>query len=467
MVTRRGAHTGIAAAAALVMVALLPGTVGVASAADVPAYETAPGATPITGRPGTDEAPRLEPGLHTDRIGRNEQKVYEVKLDAKSSAYFSVVAAPKPGTKVEEYKDRLTVKVQDANGSTCSAERTQSFHAGGTAYPIGDYASRDIGGTGTQCKAAGLYYVVVTREGSPTSGPAEWPIELGYVQEPPIKGTAPTAPRTDGFRTTTPPPRTDTDKRQVRGGTGFNDAGRVDTGVWRDRIMPGETRFYRVPVTWGQRLNLTADLPNSAKPGTTRFVANALGLNVFNPARGVVISDNFVMYEGKGAQAKEFTAPVDYANRFGITESAKAMRFPGWYYLEVTLNAEARSYFPKGTDLTLRVDVKGAAKAGPTYAGPAPGFTDTDPDGGTASGPQEAESGTLRVVAYAGIGTGVVLLTGLGAWTLVARRKAVGAAAVPGTPGTAGSLSYEAQQPTQPRQHQQGGGSQQFGPPQG
>ena len=42
--------------------------------------------------------------------------------------------------------------------------------------------------------------------------------------------------------------------------------------------------------------------------------------------------------------------------------------------------------------------------------------TDTDPDGGMAPDSQEAESGTLRVVGYGGIGTGVVLLTGLGAF---------------------------------------------------
>ena len=41
-------------------------------------------------------------------------------------------------------------------------------------------------------------------------------------------------------------------------------------------------------------------------------------------------------------------------------------------------------------------------------------------------------------VAYAGIGTGVVLLAGLGAWTLMARRSAAGAAAAPAGPGPAG-----------------------------
>ena len=107
------------------------------------------------------------------------------------------------------------------------------------------------------------------------------------------------------------------------------------------------------------------------------------------------------------------------------------MRFAGWYYLAVSLHPDAARYFPKGTDLTLRVDVRLHAKAGPGYTQPAGTFSVTPEDretarkGQTAQQARETEkSGVLMTVAYAGIGTGVVLLAGLGTWTLVARRSA-------------------------------------------
>ncbi|MFF4950719.1 hypothetical protein [Streptomyces chattanoogensis] len=469
MVTGRGTNAGFAVLAALAMVTVMPGAVGVASADDVPTYKTA--APRISGTADTAHAPELKPGLHTDVIGRGETKIYAVPLDAENSAYFSAVAAPKPGSKVENIKDKLSVKVQDREGSTCGAESSQYFHAEGTAYPIGDYASREIGGGNTGCQTAGPYYVVVTREGSATSGTGDWPIELGYIKEPPVKGSAPTPPAEDSPSTVTPAPPSATDRRKAHGGTGFNDAGVIGTGVWNDRIRPGETRFYRVPVDWGQRLNLSAELPNAPSSSSSSMVSHALGLNIFNPARGAVVDDNFVSYNGKGASAEKFTDPVEYANRFRSTEMAKAMRFAGWYYLEVTLNSAAAQYFPQGADLTLRVDVRGRAKPGPAYTAPVPEFTVTDQDreaARTGRTPQEAErSGTLRTVAYAGIGTGVVLLTGLGAWTLVARRRAAGAPAVPGTPGTAGTLPGQAQQPPQPLEAQQGDSTQQVRSPRG
>ncbi|MBL1091280.1 MULTISPECIES: hypothetical protein [Streptomyces] len=421
------AVAALAALTALAGVAVLPGTVGVASATTVPGYRVADDATAVKGTASRADAPALKPGLHTDSLRRGQQKYYAVTLDATTNAYFSVVAAPRPGTKIEDYKDQFTVSVQDSSGQPCGTDATPSFHGGGMAYPIADYATRRIGSDRTQCQEAGPYFVVLTREGSQTSGPDAWPVELDYLQEPAIKGSAPARPAPGSWSTATPPARTDATKRRAKGGTSFNDAGSVATGVWTDHIEPGETRFYRVPVDWGQRLNLSAELPNSTT-GKSRFLANALGLSVYNPARGAVGNDSFVAYDN-GAAAKKFTAPVDYGNRFNPSDAVSAMRFAGWYYLEVSLNPNTAPYFAKGADLTLRVDVRQSPKPGPAYASPSKDFSVTPDDreaaqNGRTAQEDSARSGPLMTVAYAGIGTGVVLLTGLGAWTLVARRSA-------------------------------------------
>ncbi|MFG2826634.1 hypothetical protein ACGFWI_04025 [Streptomyces sp. NPDC048434] len=468
MVTGRTTNRGTAVLAALAVVTILPGVVGVASAETVPGYRTADGATATKGTSSAADAPQLKPGLHTDSIKRGEQKYYAVTLDDRTSAYFSAVAAPKPGTKVEDYGDKLTINVQDSDGTTCDTGASPSFNSGGMAHPIADYATRRIGADRTECQKAGPYYLVITREGSETSGPDTWPLELDYLDEPPLKGSTPAQPGQGSWSSATPAPRTDTTKRSAKGGTGFNDAGAVDSGVWKDRITPGETRFYRVPVDWGQRLNLTAELPN-APSGSSGFLARMLGLGVYNPARGAVDDVHFVSYTGKPAAAKDFTAPVEYGNRFNSTDSVSAMRFAGWYYLEVSLHPDAARYFPKGAELTLRVDVRGAAKAGPGYAGPTGAFSVTPEDRETAQKGQTAQeaekSGTLMTVAYAGIGTGVVLLAGLGAWTLAARRSSALASAAPvaaGGPGDQPSLPGQSTRSTQQAQQKP-----QFGPPQG
>ncbi|MFF3542663.1 hypothetical protein ACFYXD_12510 [Streptomyces platensis] len=487
MVTGRTTYRGIAVLAALAAVPILPGAVGVASADDVPHYRMAEGATKIAGSPKSTDAPSLKPGLHTDAIKRGEHKWYAVNLDARTNAYFSAVAAPTPGTKVEDYGDKLTLSVQDSNGTTCGSEARPSFNGGGMAYPIADYVTRRIGADRTECQKAGPYYLVITREGSETSGPDTWPLEINYLNEPRLEGSTPAKPGQGTWSTATPAPRTDATKRSARGGTGFNDAGSVASGVWKDRIRPGETRFYRVPVDWGQRLNLSAELPNATSSRTSAFLARVLGLAVYNPARGAVGNPSFVSYTGKPAAAKEFTAPVDFGNRFDSTGSVNAMRFAGWYYLAVSLHPDAAQYFPKGAELTLRVDVRGSAKAGPGYAGPAGAFSVTPEDRETAQKGQTAQeaakSGTLMTVAYAGIGTGVVLLLGLGAWTLVARRSAAGAAgpsagpgaavgpATAGGPGGAVTAVGPAGRPSLPGQStdstQQASQNPRFGPPQG
>lgn len=423
--TGRTVTRALAVLAALAAVGGPPGAVPVAAAAEVPVYRPAEDATAIRGSSSTANAPQLAPGLHRDTLGRGETKYYAVTLDGTSHAYFSAVAAPKPGTTVEDYRDKLTIRLQDSGGNSCGLDASPSFHGGDTAYPIADYASRRIGSDRTYCQHGGAYYLVVSRTGTATSGPERWPVELSHLTEPALKGTAPPQPPKATGPTVTPAPPTTGTRRAAHGGTGFNDAGAVGDGLWKDTIRAGETRFYRVPVDWGQRLNLSAELPNSAS-GKEGFLSHAFGLSVHNPARGAVKDDNFVAYQGKPAAATLFTAPVAYGNRLAPTREVSAMRFAGWYYLEVTLHPDAAQYFPRGADLTLRVDVRGRATAGPGYVRPAPEFTVTPEDQESAdtgrAARQEVHNGALRTAGYAGIATGAALLAGLGLWTVLARR---------------------------------------------
>ncbi|WP_223736498.1 hypothetical protein [Streptomyces purpurogeneiscleroticus] len=441
MVTRRTIRRGLAGPVALGVLAVLP---GVAAADAPPTYAPATDAKPVVGKASTGAAPKIVPGTYTDSLERGEKKLYALELDDSSTAYVSAVAAPAPDTKVEDYTDGLTVSVQDSNGSTCGPDGDVRFHGGKTAYPIADYASRRIGSDLSECQQAGPYYVVVERPGDATSGPDSWPIELHYMTEPGLTGAPPAEPGKGSWSSATPAPPTEGKRKSVAGGTGFNDAASVSQGQWQDRIRPGETRFYRVPVDWGQQLNVSAELSSTArKPGTgiSSFVPEALGLTAYNPARGLVSDESFKAYEGKQTAVRLFTAPVDYGNRFSDDDAVSPMRFAGWYYLEVSLNPDAAQFFKKGADLTLRVGLKGEAKPGPQYAEPAADFAVTSEDRDLAStgraASEEERNGHLRTVGYAGIGAGAALLVGLGVWTATARRKASITTAATGPAGGA------------------------------
>ncbi|MFH9420294.1 hypothetical protein [Streptomyces sp. NPDC017529] len=405
---------------------------------DLPAYRTAAGARAVQGTPGPANAPRIGPGTYTDTLARGDERFYAVRLDGESSAYFSAVAAPRPGTEVADHTDSLKVVLQDADGSTCAPGGSTSFRGRGMAYPIADYATRRIDGPRANCRQAGTYYLVVKRTGRvQTGGAARWPVELRVQREPGLTGSPPAQPGPRTWSTATPVPLTGGTTKEARGGTGFNDAGAVGKGVWRDRIRPGETRFYRVPLDWGQQLNVSAELPQAALSGSgtgvagrgvagSRLVASALGLGVYNPARGPVSDTRFVPYDGKPAAAKFLTAPVDYGNRYNATAPVNAMRFAGSYYLAVSLHPDAAKYFEHGAQFTLRVDPLGRPQRAPGYRENAAEFSVTPQERVAADAgmtPQQAtHNGTLRLVGYGGISTGTVLLLALGVWTVVARR---------------------------------------------
>lgn len=446
---RSKVRTGLAAAAALCAVATVPGPAGPAWAAPADgAAEARPYRTAGTSVQGTGEAegaPLLKPGRgYVDSIAGGEKRHYGVQLDATSDAYLSAVAAPRPGAGVVSYRDGLKVTLESPDGTVCGSS-DRKIEATGVAYPLADYAARQVApGSVASCRKTGRYLVTVTR-GAGSQDPARWPLELRLMVEPPVKGgDKEQAP--EGSWRTTPPDLPAGKARWRQGGMAFNNARPLSTGVWADQIRPGETHFYRVPVDWGQRLDATAEL-SAAKTGEMAGANDALGLRVFNPARGLTKKSSFVAYEGQEARAEVGTVPVAYGNRTARAGySVRTMSFAGWYYLAVTVSPDVARFFEDTVPLTLRVRVSGAPEAGPTYDGDAvrAGFGLTDADRREAAqGPETTDdamgvragtdAGRLRVVGYVSYAVGGLLLLGLGGWTLAVRRRAP--AAVATTPG--------------------------------
>lgn len=414
MMSRPGGGAAVGAAALCVL--LLPGTAAAhLRADDAPtgssSYRPAEGAVPVTGTESSADGPQLERAkIYSDTIGPGEKKYYRVRLDDTSNAFVSTVLAPPPGTK-SGILDGIQVSLTSTGGTQCGSTPTTYF-GGDTTRPIVGDASRRIKDGSSPCQEAGDYLYTVAWAGSQTSGTAKWPIELTYMAEPGLKPGAaePQAPASWSSKVPSPGHGT---ARKVRGGTGFNDAVAVDEGAWRDDLRPGDSRFYKVPVAWGEQLFLRAQLANSTSDSSF-FSVYGLRLALYNTARGLV-ADEATGYTGAPAGLDLGTAPAAYANRFtGDSDGESAMRFQGWYYVQVTLDPKVPSAVP----LTLNVGLKGTAQPGPPYDGDAAaaGFGLGD----TGSG---SETRTMRTIGIAGIGVGSVLVLGLGAWHLLGRRR--------------------------------------------
>jgi hypothetical protein len=411
MMSRTGGGTAVGAALCALMLVAVADRAALASdgAQGVAAYRMADGAKPVKGAASSVDGPVLaEPGTYTDTISKGEKKFYKVTLDGKSNAYVSAVLAPPPGSAVGVL-DGIRVSLASMDGTSCSPDADLTFQ-GTSTRPVAGYVTRRIEST-RDCRKAGDYLYAVEWTGSGSTGAQNWPIELKYMAEPGLESDAPAQGPATSWSSEAPSPSTAGEPQTVDGGTGFNDAAAVGKGAWRDDLHPGDSRFYKVPVAWGQQLFVSAQFANSKKG----FVAiNGLRVSLYNPARGVV-DDKVDNYIGDPAAIELGSAPAAYGNRSGNgSDAVRAMRFQGWYYVQVTLDHRV----PNPVPVTLNLGIVGKAQPGPAYDG------DADAAGfGLGDAGEESEGLPMRVLGIAGIGMGTVLVLGLGVWTVVGRRR--------------------------------------------
>ncbi|MCM2427403.1 hypothetical protein [Streptomyces sp. RKAG337] len=430
----RGRGLLVAVAVAGVTLAGLQGTALADTA--VPVWQ--PQGTAVKGAATTAEAQALTPGgTYKDTLKVGDTKYYGVDLDAKSSAYLSAFAVPKPGAKVA-YGDGIDLKLQSADGTDCDSFDAH-FDNDGAARPVGGYTARTIEKDG-RCQEANRYTLEIKRESAGTSDPAEWPVEIRFMSEPALKADAKPAPASSATEAS-PTPVTGTPK-PAQGGTSFNDAAAIKSGIWNDKVLPGETRFYKVPVDWGQHAVLFADFANAPAAKENGFQSAGVRVDAYNPARGH-IDDDTESYAGKQTSITGQTVPVSYANRFESGSKVSATRFAGWYYFAVSVHPGVKDVVNGPIGVTLRLDVKGAVAPSPGYDGDAAkaGFSISGDDlakaDGTATG--GGSSSTMRMVAFAALGAGTVLLLSLAVWLVAARRR----------PRVAAAAAAQAPQPPQ------------------
>ncbi|GAA3188808.1 MULTISPECIES: vWA domain-containing protein [Streptomyces] len=413
----------------------------------------------VRGEPARDTAPRLTPGQYTDTIGPNEKRYYAVDLDAAATADFSATVAPEPGAAVDT-SDALHTEIAYGTDGVCESA-TERFGQREGATPLASGLSRVPSESGYRgCDKAGRYWFAVERKAAPGSDGARWPLELTFHVEHPLKkGVTPaqSAPEYGaGGKDATLPAGA---PRDVRGGTGFNDARTLGQGVWRDRLLPAQTLWYKVPVGWGQQLRYDVQFANEPTQAGRGAHYSYAATQVYTPDRVPVGSGTgeFTprkLYAGKPTSLQMGTVPVAWSNRYESGTHVVPVHRAGDFYLAVTLGAGAAEIARNPQiGVVLKVAVLGTAKSGP--AADAGRATHTA-SGDTAQEPDNATQSTGGwkpgpVVAGCSLGVGVLLLAGLAASYLRARRSPVAGGAGPVDPRTAG----QALPPAVPGQEQQ------------
>lgn len=384
---RRG-RTGVLRAAAVALAVAFAGAGPAAVAASGGPYALwVPGGSEVTGTASAAHAPLLTPGsTYHDSLAKGQTKYYAVRLAAIPDAsgtsgaaaaatpdvgtvtsYLSAFAVPRPGTRVG-FLDGISLSLKAHDGTLCDYYDARFAGAGATA-PVGGVVRRP-GTSDEVCREAGRYLLSVERESAASSGDEVWPLDLRSMAEPAL-AAAPAAGPVPTYDPVTAPPGT-SEPVPVVGGAGMDGDGvrLTGRGAYRDHFAPGQTRYYRVPVDWGQRLSATADFANATTTENGQLTAAGLRLAVYSPARGYVDGES-ASYTGQAASIDAQTPAVAYDNRLSHDSRVNAAAVAGWYYVEVSLHPDVARYTSGGVDVTLRLQVSGTARPGPHYRGSA------------------------------------------------------------------------------------------------
>ncbi|WP_326793355.1 VWA domain-containing protein [Streptomyces sp. NBC_00841] len=370
-------------------------------------------------------APTLVPGQYLDTIGPGEKRYYAVGLDAVSAADFSATAVPQPGAAVDTF-DALSTSIEYGTDSSCATDTARFYQKEG-ATPLTSAVARIPSAEGTRsCDRAGHYRLVVERASKEGSDAARWPLELVYGVEVPLKkGVTPAASEPEygaGGKSAVLPSG---NPRDVRGGTGFNDAEELGLGVWRDRILPAQTLWYRVPAGWGQQVRYDVEFANEPTVARVASTYSYGATQLFTPARFPVGGGgeftSSALYNGRPAAIRMGSVPVAWTNRYEYRRAVQPVHAGGEFYISVTLGAQAAEIAENAQiGVVLRVSVLGDERAGPEHhAAVLAGKPDRGEDKRTDKKGNSAAAGDSGGTGGAGW-TGVAAAAGAGAVVVIA-----------------------------------------------
>ncbi len=267
--------------------------------------------------------------------------------------------------------------MRSPDGSRCGGDRSWFAQDEG-GVPLTAAVSRIPDGDGARsCDRPGRFTFELTRATADGSDRARWPVELRLGTERALPGGAAPARAETGYGPGGEDAALPTGApRDIEGGTGFNDARKLRAGVWRDTLVPAQTRWYRVPVGWNQQLRYDVEFANEpARPRSGGVPSSSVWTELYAPGRLPVAGGaEFTTrrpYRGEPVRVSHGTVPVSWRNRTEPGAAVRPVRRDGDYYVAVTLGAGAdRIAAHAAVRVVLRVDVKGRRKQGPEHDAP-------------------------------------------------------------------------------------------------
>lgn len=398
---------------------------------------------PIRGGATQAAAPTITPGQYLDTYEKGGKSVsdrdgttkyYAARLREGDTPYFSATIIPL-GIRVEQLGTmQVIISLVDRDDDLCVGVNSNAFDIGlwgkvspQTAVlspePVGDEWS-------DTCAAGQPVYLKVERLGD-AYRLEQLPMEIAFRAEPPVSSPGPAAA---AERSTTLPPPAEADPAPVEAGFSFNDAPELVPGTYADEIVPGETRYFKVRLGWGQRLSYRITVPAAG----LRIQSAAIYTKMASPLRAeldqaVGATRDYQLIGGTEDQtiSGSTEAPVRYANRDSTKGRMDLLSVDGDYYLvlDATYPIGEKDPFTMPYQLTLAVD--GAVEQGPTYvtdpqtsASPTPtpsaSATPTDVDFVATAGSSGPPGGWL---VWSGAATAGAVLLGAAVLATVRRRR--------------------------------------------
>ncbi|MEU3847650.1 VWA domain-containing protein [Micrococcus terreus] len=370
-----------------------------------------PQGTPVTGGETLHASPQLAPGQYLDEYEKGGSKIHADDGTLKfynlgtiqpgERAHFSALLIPDQSAPAERGASYAGLKVELVNGQGVSCSSIDSAYRGDDdgGRPIAGYVrSKDYAQESSdRCYSdgSGQLYAKVMRTSNRQSDLA-LPVELKYVLEPAVDESTLDTPASEAEPVQSV---TLSDAPQaIAGGGSFNDATEVDSGtVLTDSTMPMESRYYRIHVGYGQRLNVRASQANVDDAGP-----DGIHVDVYSAVRSPVrtVGDDLLYRSGTGETATQsMRVPVSQSNRDGSVGSDAYLA--GDYYVVVSARKWTgdRNREPYPYDLAL--EVTGEEQDGPMVADPGLGQNPStvqdgqetqSPDDGTDQSAQPTES---------------------------------------------------------------------------
>lgn len=393
----------------------------------------------VTGTPTAANAPAITTGQHVDELEKGEVAHYRLERPRNAKVYVAATLVPPRGDYDRSSLENVSVKISTSEG-LCVQEFGAARGQGEGVVPVTTVASFTDNDGLYGCEDPGSFDVAVERTSSGTDI-ARVPVELLVLFEPPAQDVAelpdPTVPVPAA-----PQPPVASGGDQVIGAGSFAAAPLLEPGTHLDALRPGETSFYRVPVGWGQRLNVTATVNRTRYRGMAGFVP--VRLTLYNPAREeldangteAILDSVRVQMPPEGSEVTTvhgWTAPITYRNREAErTGEVLTASLAGEQYLAITLEDTGNESVAKAGLLptTLAIEVLGEEQGAPAYGkldGTAPATGATVAPSGEPSSPSSAapaqsagdrrssdpaDGSRLEAVAYVGGGIAASLIAG-------------------------------------------------------